>query len=96
VVEARSAEEALALAERVNVGLVLTNAQLAEARDYWLVRQLRQLSEEIEIYLMTEGTQSVNAQIAMRKGVTGYGDTGRLRELLARVEDNEDEEQDDD
>jgi DNA-binding response OmpR family regulator len=91
VVEARSAEEALALAERLNLGVILAQARLAEERDFWLVRQLRQLSEEIEIYLMTEGDQSVDARLALRKGATGYGDTGRLRELLARVEDDEDE-----
>jgi DNA-binding response OmpR family regulator len=87
VVEARSAEEALALAERVDIRLVLANYNLAHARDYWLVRQLRQLSEQIEIYLMTEGAQSIDAQVALRKGVTGYGDTGRLRELLAKADE---------
>ncbi len=87
VVEARSAEEALALAERVSLGVVLAKANLAEARDYWLVRQLRQLSEDIEIYLMTEGAQSMDAIHPLRKGITGYGDTGRLGELLAKVED---------
>jgi CheY-like chemotaxis protein len=90
VVEARNAEEALALAERVNIRVVLANYQLAQARDYWLVRQLRQLSEEIEIYLMTDGAHSLDDQIALRKGVTGYGDTGRLRELLARTEEDQD------
>ncbi|MGD8865272.1 MAG: response regulator [Anaerolineales bacterium] len=87
VVEARSAEEALALAERVDIRLVLANYNLAHARDYWLVRQLRQLSKQIEIYLMTEGAQSIDAQVALRKGVTGYGDTGRLRELLAKADE---------
>jgi hypothetical protein len=53
-----------------------------------LVRQLRQLSEQIEIYLMTEGAQSIDAQVALRKGVTGYGDTGRLRELLAKADED--------
>lgn len=89
VVEARSAEEALALAERVSLGVVLANISLAEARDYWLVRQLRQLSDEIEIYLMTEGAQSMDTAQVLRKGISGYGDTGRLRELLTRVEDDQ-------
>lgn len=89
VVEAHSAEEAFALAERVNLGLVLANAGLAQARDYWLVRQLRQLSEGIDIYLMTEGPPSVDPNLGLHKGVTGYGETGRLRELLARVDEEE-------
>ncbi len=63
---------------------------MAEARDYWLVRQLRQLSDEIQIYLMTEGTRSADRTSAFRRGISGYGDTGRLRELLARVEDDQD------
>jgi DNA-binding response OmpR family regulator len=92
VVEARSAEEAFALAERVNLGVVLANAGLAQARDYWLVRQLRQLTEGIDIYLMTEGPPSIDPGLALHKGVKGYGETGRLRELLARV-DEEDERQ---
>jgi DNA-binding NtrC family response regulator len=89
VVEARSPEEALALAERVKIKVVLAQARLAQERDFWLVRQLRQLSGEIEIYLMTEGEQAVDAGLAMRRGATGYGDTGRLGDLLTKVENHE-------
>jgi DNA-binding NtrC family response regulator len=95
VVEARSPEEALALAERVKIKVVLAQARLAQERDFWLVRQLRQLSGEIEIYLMTEGEQAVDAGLAMRRGATGYGDTGRLGDLLNKVENHEKKKHDD-
>jgi DNA-binding response OmpR family regulator len=94
VVEARSPEEALALAERVKIRVVLAQARLAQERDFWLVRQLRQLSMGIEIYLMTEGEQPIDASLAMRRGATGYGDTGRLRDLLDQVEDHEKKKRD--
>ncbi|MDF1500987.1 MAG: response regulator [Anaerolineales bacterium] len=89
VVEARSAEEALALAERVSVGVVLVESSLARGRDYWLVRQLRQLSKDIGIYLMSEGPASADAKQAMLRGATGYGDTGRLDDLLGKVRNDE-------
>lgn len=94
VVEARSEEEALALAERVAIGVVLVNTDLAQARDYWLVRQLRQLSREIEIYLMTEGPPALDTRQALLRGATGFGDTGRLRDLLDRMVDDGDREED--
>jgi hypothetical protein len=75
------------LAERVSLGVVFVKSDLAEARDYWFVRQLRQLSDDIEIYLMREGEQALDSEQALHRGISGFGDTGRLRELLARVED---------
>lgn len=85
VIEARSPEEAIALAERVPIGLVLANAQLAQERDYWLVRQLRQSSGDIEIYVMAEMLTDEEGQAAMSRGAAGYSDTGRLPDLLDRV-----------
>lgn len=85
VIEARSPEEAVALAERVPIGLVLANAQLAQERDYWLVRQLRQSSGDIEIYVMAEMLSDEEGQAAMSRGAAGYSDTGQLPDLLDRV-----------
>jgi DNA-binding response OmpR family regulator len=85
VIEARSPEEAVALSERVAIGLVLANAQLAQERDYWLVRQLRRSSGDIEIYVMAEMLTDEEGQAAMSRGADGYSDTGRLPDLLDRV-----------
>lgn len=87
VVEARSSEEAVALAERVRLGLALVNARLAQERDYWLVRQLRQISGEVNILVVAEGLTEEEGRAAIRRGASGYGETGQLPELLDRVRD---------
>ncbi len=89
VVEARSAEEALALAERVIIGLVLANARLAQERDYWLIRQLRQLSLEIEVFVLADALSDEEGRRAMRRGASGYSETGKLPDLLDRVKGNQ-------
>ena len=89
VVEARSAEEALALAERVIIGLVLANAKLAQERDYWLIRQLRQLSLEIEVFVLADALSDEDGQRAMSRGASGYSETGKLPDLLDRVKGNQ-------
>jgi DNA-binding response OmpR family regulator len=89
VVEARSAEEALALAERVIIGLVLANARLAQERDYWLIRQLRQLSLEIEVFVLADALSDEEGKLAMRRGASGYSETGKLPDLLDRVKGNQ-------
>ena len=89
VVEARSAEEALALAERVTIGLVLANAMLAQERDYWLIRQLRQLSLEIEVFVLADALTDEEGKLAMRRGASGYSETGKLPDLLDRVKGNQ-------
>jgi DNA-binding response OmpR family regulator len=86
VIEASSPEESVALAERVNVGIVLVNADLAQERDYWLLRQLRVVSEELEIYVIAEALSEEEGQAAMIRGASGYGETRQLPELLDRVE----------
>ena len=85
VVEARSVGEAVALAERVRIGLVLTNARLAQERDYWLIKQLRQIPEEMEIYVIADALTDEEGQAAISHGASGYGETGKLGDLLDRV-----------
>ncbi len=87
VVEARSAGEAVALAERVRIGLVFTNARLAQERDYWLIRQLRQIPEEMEIYVIADTLTDEEGQAAISRGASGYGETGKLGDLVDRVKD---------
>ena len=85
VVEARSVGEAVALAERVRIGLVLTNARLAQERDYWLIKQLRQIPEEMEIYVIADALTDEEGQAAISHGASGYGETGKLGDLFDRV-----------
>ncbi len=85
VVEARSAGEAVALAERVRIGLALTNARLAQERDYWLIKQLRQIPEEMEIYVIADALTDEEGQAAISHGASGYGETGKLGDLFDRV-----------
>ena len=85
VVEARSVGEAVALAERVRIGLVLTNARLAQERDYWLIKQLRQIPEELEIYVIADALTDEEGQAAISHGASGYGETGKLGDLFDRV-----------
>jgi CheY-like chemotaxis protein len=92
VVEAASAEEALALAERTSIGVVLANAQLAQARDYWLIRQLVSLSSTIKIYVVSETLSDEDGRAAILRGASGFGDTGRLSDLLKHFGREEDAE----
>ncbi len=85
VVEARSVGEAVALAERVRIGLVLTNARLAQERDYWLIKQLRQIPMEMEIYVIADALTDEEGQAAISHGASGYGETGKLGDLFDRV-----------
>ncbi len=85
VTEARGAEEALALAERVSLGLILVNARLAQERDFWLLRNLRQACAEAGIYVLAEGLSEAEGKAAVSRGASGYSDTGRLPDLLDRV-----------
>jgi CheY-like chemotaxis protein len=87
VVEAGSAEEALALAERTRFGLVLANAALAQARDYWLIRQLKSISPDLKILVVAERLSEREGQAALLRGASGFGDTGRLPDLLKKLED---------
>ena len=86
VVEASTPEESIALAERVNIGLVLANARLAEERDYWLLRQLRLIGRDLAIYVIAKAISDEEGQAAMSRGAAGYGETAELPDLLDRVE----------
>lgn len=85
VTVATGAEEAQALAERVEPGLVLVNGRMAQERDYWLLRGLRRISEEIEIFVVAEALSDEEVRAAMRRGASGYSDPGELPDLLDRV-----------
>jgi len=85
VTEASAPEEALVLAERVRPGLVLINARLAHERDYWLLRGLRQLSGDMAIFVLAEALSEAEGEAAVRRGASGYTETGKLADLLNRV-----------
>lgn len=85
VSEASAPEEALVLAERVQPGLVLVNSQLAHERDYWLLRGLRQLSGDMTIFVLAEALSQAEGEAAVRRGASGYTETGKLNDLLNRV-----------
>lgn len=86
VVEAGSAEEALALIERTRIGVVMVSAVLAHARDYWLIRQIKITAPDIKIYIISESMSDEDAKEAILRGASGFGDTGRLPELLQKME----------
>jgi DNA-binding response OmpR family regulator len=85
VSEASGPEEAVVLAERVQPGLALVNARLAQERDYWLLRGLRQQSEEMVIFVLAEALSEAEGEAAVRRGASGYTETGKLNDLLKRV-----------
>ncbi len=82
VTEAKGPEEAMALAERLEPGVVVVNARLAQERDYWLLRGLRQLSHDMEIFVLADALSEEEGREAISRGASGYSETGRLRELL--------------
>lgn len=85
VTVATGAEEAQALAERVEPGLILVNGKLAQERDYWLLRGLRRISEESDIFVVADALSDEEVRAAMRRGASGYSDPGELPDLLDRV-----------
>jgi DNA-binding response OmpR family regulator len=87
VTVATGPEEALALAERVEPGLILLNVQLAQERDYWLLRGLRQISEDSSIVVLADALSDEEGKRAMSRGASGYGDTGNLSKILDDVRD---------
>lgn len=90
VTEATGPEEALALAEHVNPGLVLLNAKLAQERDYWLVRGLRQVPSDFEIFVLADAMSDAEGQAAISRGASGYSETDKLPDLLDRVRGRKD------
>lgn len=87
VTEARGPEEALALVERLSPRLILVNAMIAQERDYWLLRSLRPLSHDIDIFVLADVLSEEEGRAAISRGASGYSQTGRLRELLDTLED---------
>jgi DNA-binding response OmpR family regulator len=85
VTEAAGPEEALVLAERVQPGLVLVNAALAQDRDYWLLRGLRQISADTPVFVLAEALSEAEGKAAVRRGASGYSETDKLPDLLSRV-----------
>jgi hypothetical protein len=62
--------------------LALVNAGLAQERDYWLIRGLRQLSHDLEVFVLAEVIDEAEGRAAISRGASGYSETGKLRELL--------------
>jgi CheY-like chemotaxis protein len=78
-------EEALAMAERVEPAVVLVNAAMAQERDYWLLRRLRQLSDGLEIIAMADALSEAEGRAAIRRGASGFSETDKLPDVLNRV-----------
>jgi DNA-binding response OmpR family regulator len=87
VTEARGPEEALALAERLAPRTILINTKIAQERDYWLLRGLRNISHDFDIFVLADVLSEEEGKAAIRRGASGYSQTGRLRELLDTWED---------
>ena len=87
VTEARGPEEALALAERLAPRIILINSKIAQDRDYWLLRSLRNISHDTDIFVLADVLSEEERKAAIRRGASGYSQTGRLRELLDALED---------
>jgi DNA-binding NarL/FixJ family response regulator len=85
VSEASSPEEAMALAERATPDVALVNAKLAQDRDYWLLRGLRNTARQAEIYVMADVLDEAEAKAALRRGASGYSETGQLPDLLEKM-----------
>jgi PleD family two-component response regulator len=91
VTVATGPEEALAMAERVDPGLVLVNAKLAQERDYWLLRGLRHLSWEVDIFVLEDALSDEEGKAAISRGASGYSETGNLANLLNNMRKKQNE-----
>jgi DNA-binding response OmpR family regulator len=87
VTEARGPEEALALTERLAPKIILINSKIAQERDYWLLRGLRNISHDTDIFVLADVLSEEEGRAAISRGASGYSQTGRLRELLDALED---------
>ena len=85
VTEAVGAEEALALAEHIPPELILVNAEMAQERDYWLLRGLRQLGQGFDIFVLAEALTEAQGREAVDRGASGFRQTGQLPQLLDQV-----------
>lgn len=91
VTEAAGPEEGLALAEHIPPELVLVNAMMAQERDYWLLRGLRQLGHPFDIFVLAEVLSDEEGRAAVDRGASGYSETGKLGQLLDRVKEQRDQ-----
>jgi DNA-binding response OmpR family regulator len=91
VTVATGPEEALAMAERVDPGLVLVNAKLAQERDYWLLRGLRHLSGEFDVFVLADALSDEEGKAAISRGASGYSETGDLADLLSSMRNKQNE-----
>jgi DNA-binding response OmpR family regulator len=85
VIVATTPEEGQALAERVEPELILVNSTLAQERDYWLLRGLRRISEESDIFMLADVFSDEEVRTAISRGASGYSETGKLPDLLNRA-----------
>jgi CheY-like chemotaxis protein len=85
VTEAAGAEEGLALAEHIPPELVLVNAQMAQERDYWLLRGLRQLGHPFDIFVLADALTEAEGRAAVDRCASGFSETGQLPQLLDEV-----------
>jgi len=88
VTEARGAEEALALTEHLAPRIILINSQVAQDRDYWMLRSLRNVAHDTDIFVLAEVLSEDERRAAISRGASGYSQTGRLRELLDSIEEH--------
>jgi CheY-like chemotaxis protein len=91
VTEAAGPEEGLALAEHIPPELVLVNAMMAQERDYWLLRGLRQLGHPFDIFVLAEALTEEEGRAAVDRGASGYSETGKLGQLLDQVRKQRDQ-----
>jgi CheY-like chemotaxis protein len=91
VTEAAGPEEGLALAEHIPPELVLVNAVMAQERDYWLLRGLRQLGHPFDIFVLAEALTEEEGKAAVDRGASGYSETGQLGQLLDKVRKQKDQ-----
>jgi CheY-like chemotaxis protein len=91
VTEAAGPEEGLALAEHIPPELVLVNAVMAQERDYWLLRGLRQLGHPFDIFVLAEAFTEEQGRAAIDRGASGYSETGKLGQLLDQVRKQRDQ-----
>jgi CheY-like chemotaxis protein len=85
VTEAAASEEALAIAEHIPPELILINAQMAKEHDYWLLRGLRQLEADFDIFVLADVLSEAEGQLAVSRGASGFSETGKLPDLLNEV-----------
>jgi CheY-like chemotaxis protein len=91
VTEAAGPEEGLALAEHIPPELILVNAMMAQERDYWLLRGLRQLGHPFDIFVLAEALTEEEGRRAVDRGASGYSETGKLGQLLDQVRKQRDQ-----